>query len=350
MPPLTKAGAYFAGFSLRSSIGLSSDDVVVYKVLTQRPELRENFGIVFLPTVAERRVSSHRKLRIHLVYYRSQAEYLILTRPLSITLEEVVSLAQKLRGNSTALKIFASLASERLSGFEQLIREFSSFVDGYEVDLGLMFHLYGMRRSFESFALDLLEELVRRADRPLLAKVSPNVPMSDDFLTLVVETGISGLVFSPHVTYSVGNELFQAHSPLLSRVYSYAWARLSASLNLPAAYITDMPPSMLEEADPARAFDALLLDTAALLSHVKIREEAGAPMPLRWVETAEGAYPTLEWEDRECALVCPFAAFSSFSSIGQGGLLTADEEKCDLCGLCLSACRSAKLARVLTPE
>lgn len=344
---MTKARGYFAGFSLRSCKGLSSDDVILFKLIARRPDLCEEFGLVALPTVSDHVTGSTRKARIHLVYYKSQTDYLLLTRPLHVNLEEAVSLASRLRSGFSDLKIFASLASERITGFEQMIRAFGSYVDGYEIDLGLMFHLYGMRRGFESFAIDLLEELVRRADRPLLAKVSPGIPMSEDFLKLVVETGISGLVFSPHVTYSIGNELFRAHSPLLSRVYSHAWARLSASLSLSTAYITDVPPAALDEVDPAKAFDILLLDAAALVSYVRIREGVGTPMPLRWVEAAQGTYPTLEWGDRDCASVCPFAAFAS---VREEGLLAALEERCDLCGLCLSACKTAKLTRVLTPE
>jgi len=344
---VAKARGYFAGFSLKSDVGLSSDDVVLFKTVSQQPELFESVGMIALPTVSDYRAGNARKARIHVVYYKSQSDYLLLTRPLSANLEEVVSFASSLRGSSSDLKIFASLASDRITGFERLIRAFGGSVDGYEIDLGLMFHLYGMRRGFESFAIDLLEELVRRADRPLLAKVSPGIPMSEDFLKLVVETGISGLVFSPHVAYSIGSELFRAHSPLLSRVFSHAWARLSASLSLSTAYITDVPPALLDELDPARAFDVLLLDVAALLGYVKIREGAGAPMPLRWIEAAEGAYPTLDWEDRECAYACPFAAFAG---AGKGGLLAAREERCDFCGLCLSACKTAKLTRVLTPE
>lgn len=340
-------GGYFAGFSLHNNLGVSSDDVLLYKILAQRPEMCESFGLIVLPTVSERQVSTNKKARLHLVYYRSQTDYLVLTRPLSVSYEEVTNSARVLKSGANPPKIFASLASERISGFDQLIRMFSGLVDGYEVDLGLMFHLYGRRRGFESLAIDFLEELVRRADRPLVAKVAPGVPMSDDFLRLVVETGVSGLVFSPHVTYSIGDELFRAHSPLLSRVFSYAWARLSATINVSTAFITDILPSVLSELDPARAFDTLMLDMAALFSIIKLQEEAGTPIPLRWVEASEGTYPTLEWKDRSCALVCPFSAFVEAV---QEGLLVASEERCDLCGLCLSACRSAKLTRVLEPE
>ncbi len=343
---------YFAGLQLSSSIGLSSDDVLLHRLIAEREDILGSFGLLVLPAVSDAEpVAGHAKKtpRMHYVYYKSPSDYLALTRPLFTEPQEVFELLEIARSRYPQCKLFVSLASDRISKLESILRALAGRVDGYEVDLGLMFHLYGRRRGFEAFAVDLLEELVYRADRPVVAKLSPSTPMSDDFVRLIVETGVSAIIFSPHVTYSVGRELFRVHSPLLSRVFSYAWAQLAAGLSLSTAYISDIPPDELGELDPVRAFDVILYDTALVPRISRIPSGSGSPPPLRWVSVDEGVYPVISAEEEECARSCPRGAFEK-ALPGWKGHLFAISSKCDLCGLCLSVCRTARLARVLAPE
>jgi len=343
---------YFAGLQLSTSTGLSSDDVLLHRLVAEREDLIRGFGLVIFPAPPDAELAAahvKRAPRIHYVYYRSPSDYLALTRPFSTELRDVLELLGAIRSRLPQCRLFASLASDRVSKLESMLRALAGRVDGYEVDLGLMFHLYGRRRGFEAFAADLLEELVHRADRPVIAKLSPSVPMSDDFVRLIVETGVSAIVFSPHITYSIGKELFRVHSPLLSRVFSYAWAQLAAGLSLPTAYISDIPPDELGELDPSRAFDVILYDTAFVPSISGIPTGAGSPPPLRWTPVDEGVYPVISAEEQECARSCPRGAFEK-AVPGWRGHLFALSSKCDLCGLCLSVCRTAKLAQILAPE
>uniref|UniRef100_A0A7C3SNZ4 4Fe-4S dicluster domain-containing protein n=1 Tax=Thermofilum pendens TaxID=2269 RepID=A0A7C3SNZ4_THEPE len=343
---------YFAGLSLPSSAGLSSDDVLLYKLIAEREDTLRDFGLLVFPAVPDTELATsytRRAPRIHYVYYRSPSDYLALTRPLSAQLGEILEMLKIARSKYPQCKLFVSLASDKVSKLEGFLRAFAGRVDGYEVDLGLMFHLYGRRRGFEAFAVDVLEELVHRADRPILAKLSPSVPMSDEFVSLVVETGVNAVVFSPHVTYSVGKELFRVHSPLLSRVFSYAWAQLAAGLSLSTAYISDIPPDELGELDPSRAFDVILYDTALVPILFQIPPGTGSPPPLRWAQVNEGVYPVVSAEEEGCAKSCPRGAFEK-AVPGWKGHLFATSSRCDLCGICLSVCRTARLAQILAPE
>lgn len=343
---------YFAGLQLSSSMGLSSDDVLLHRLIAERGELLEGFGLLVLPAAPDAELAAdhvRRAPRIHYVYYKSPSDYLALTRPFSTELRVILELLSVARSKCPQCKLFASLASDRVSKLESLLRSLAGRVDGYEVDLGLMFHLYGRRRGFEAFAVDLLEELVHRADRPVVAKLSPSVPMSDDFVRLIVETGVSAIIFSPHIIYSVGRELFRVHSPLLSRVFSYAWAQLAAGLSLPTAYISDIPPDELGELDPSRAYDVILYDTALIPRISRIPPGLGSPPPLRWASADEGVYPVVSAEEEDCAKSCPREAFEK-AAPGWRGHLFAISSRCDLCGLCLSVCRTARLAQILAPE
>lgn len=345
------AHAYFAGLQLQGRWGVSSDDVLLARALGEGLGSYEAPPILFLPTVTYGvgNVVGERITRVYIARYRSPGDYLALTRPLYLDADTAFRLAESIRARLPSTKIVASIATPKLSELRALASSFSKAVDAFEVDLGVLGILYGQRKSFEAFALDIVEEFVSAAPSPVVVKVSPGVPLSDAFLKLLVDAGVGGIVFSPHPVYAVGKSLFRVHSPLLSEVYSLIWARLITELNVSTAIVSDKPLEEIKEHDPITAFDIVLFDTALMFKRLKIAGTVENDLPLNWRSIATGLLPSVTLTEEEvCADVCPYGALNPLSA-GETTDAVADS-RCDLCGLCLSLCKTARLVRVLSPE
>ncbi|AKG38956.1 hypothetical protein MA03_06415 [Infirmifilum uzonense] len=343
---------YFAGLSLTSPRGVSSEDVVLYNIPEFATAYKEKFGVFFLPTVTDSELSFERnKTRILVHYFSSWKDYVIVTRPFSFSVEEVEAIARKIREES---KVIASIAASRLSSLTRLSSRFMGIVDGFEIDLGLTSLLIGEHRSFESYAIDVIEEFVSVSKRPVFVKVSPSVQLSSEFLENLRQTGIAGMVFTPHIVYSIGREFFRVHSPYLSKLYALIWAKLIASTDIPTAYISDIPEHLLGEVSVEKTFDILLFDTALLSTLVDMPGvvELDKEMPIRWRYIPDPLRPAIDVvREPQCLNVCPYRAFSKEKNLhdSPSGLAVADE-KCNVCGLCLSSCKDVKLMATLTPE
>ncbi len=300
----------------------------------------DSADIVFLPTVSKD-VASAGKARIYAVKWDGR-DYIIATRPLYVGLDVVSSEAGRLRARG--FKVVISLVAGKLSEYIDLLEKLGGNGDMVEVDLGLFYALYGYRRGFESYALDILEELVPVSPAPLVAKFSPNMPLSREFLVEVEKIGVNMLVFSTHPVYTVGGEIFRVHSTHLSLIYGSLWSSLvSEGLNS-TKFIT------LERGVEPRGniFSGILYDTALIMDSIgsgPVENE----FPTRWLRMPSGMLPMIIARIDECRLSCPLKAFEENGV--EEGTVTANPEKCDLCGLCLSLCgQNVVLARELRPQ
>jgi NAD-dependent dihydropyrimidine dehydrogenase PreA subunit len=342
----------FAGLNLHGKWGISSEDVIIVKkLLILGNEQQEPPPIIFLPTVAHDTRENPSLTRIYIAKYSSALDYLAVSRPFSFSLEEVLTMAKRLREKFPETKIVASMAPSKLSELKALSSNFSNLVDAYEVDLGLMSLLHQYPRSFQAYAVDMLEEFVSIAPKTVLAKVTPNIPFSRDLLELLVETGINGVIFSPHPIYTIGRDLFRLHSPLLSIVYASLWAGLIAGLEVSTAFISDRAPTLLTEHDIENAYDLLLYDTALVFKTEIVPSNKIGPLPLKWANISPGMVPAVDVEKEPfCQHVCPLQAFKQENSTTLHTSIVTANKNCDNCGLCLSLCETARLIRELSPE
>ncbi|MEZ0345534.1 MAG: hypothetical protein ABWK01_03205 [Infirmifilum sp.] len=347
---------YFAGLQLKEPRGVSSEDVIFYKMVDSLLSHENKLSIFFLPTVTDQELfvppPQSIRTRITLQYFSSWSDYIIVTRPFSFTTQEVENIALRIRGNGD-YRIVASLASPRLSSLRTLASRFSGKVDGYEIDLGLTYLLTGGKRGFESYAIDMVEEFVSDSSRPVFIKVSPTTPFSHEFLQQLKSIGIAALIFSPHLTYSIGKEFFRIHAPALSRIYALIWAKLIAGTNLPSAYISDIPEQFFGELAVENTFDVLLFDTALLSGVVDPPRTTGLEneIPVRWPHIPELLRPAIDVSrDPHCINLCPYRAFEADSrSQALHTSIIIASEKCNHCGLCLS-CKNLKLVANIIPE
>ncbi len=347
------ARLYFAGLQLEGSKGLSSDDVIFYRLLGLLPSFLEGVGVFFLPTVSDQIVEDRGKTRIWVHHFVSWSDYVIMTRPLSFSVDEVEEIALKLKQKGN-YKLIASIASHRLSSLKMLAERLADKVDGFEVDLGLLYLLAGGRRGFEAYAIDILEEFISSSSKPVMVKLNPVAPLTQEFIRQLKSIGITALVFSPHVIYSVGNEFFRVHSTYLSKIYALIWAKLIAASDVPSAYISDVPEDALSEFAVEKSFDIILYDTALLKYVVDLPQvnRFDDEFLVKWVKIPERLRPAVNArEEPNCTRVCPFRAFNPSEPAPEASseILVASEN-CDKCGLCLSCCRSARFVAVISPE
>lgn len=346
---------YFAGLQLKSRIGISSEDVIIYKILESETRIIDKLGVFFLPTLSDQDfLNEEGKTRILIHYFSSWSDYVIITRPFSFPVEYVEDLARKLRGKGDDNRVIASFAAPRLSSLRKLASRFSEIVDGFEIDLGLTYLLTGSRRNFESYAIDMIEEFISESRRPVLVKISPNTPLSQEFIQQLKAIGVSGVVFTPHLTYTIGKEFFRIHATYLSKIYALVWAKLIAGTDVTTAYISDVPEQFLDELAIERTFDIQLFDTALLSNMIELPpiSEARRDLPVKWPMIPYPLKPAINISrEAYCIKVCPFRAFEKdeLPSSLDTNLLSASK-RCDYCGLCLSCCKTLKLVATITPE
>lgn len=346
---------YFAGLRLRAAKGLSSDDVILFKRLESGSEILEDLGLIFLPTISDKEItaSDREKTRILFTRFHSWTDYVAVSRPLSFSVEDVERAAQIARSKEK-WKVIASLACTRFSQLRLLAKRLADKVDGFEIDLGLMHLLAGGHRSFESFAIDVVEEFVAESVRPVFVKLSPNIPLSQELLQNLASMGIAGMVFTPHLTYSIGRELFTVHSAYLSRLYALIWANLIAGSSFPTVFVSDVPENYFGDVSIEKTFDVILFDTALLSRAVELPkvESSEDHLPVRWSRIPVGLRPAVDVSlNSLCSRVCPYGALNAKErASGEVGGVIVASETCDGCGLCLSLCKGSKLMAVLTPE
>ncbi len=347
----TKSGRrYFAGIKVRRKTGISSENVFIKKSFLEKH--LERFGIFFTPTISYIGDSDNR-IRVHVVSFSSRNDYIVVTRPLSFSINDVFSVIDFLR-KEHEVPVIVSIVADRLSRYKELIKNFHDNVDGIEIDLGLFYTLYGYKRGFESYAIDIVEELVSYSPVPIIAKITPNMPMSVDFLEAIEDTGLGGFVFSPHPIYSVGNEIFRIHSVQLSTIYSYVWAGIVVSkVKISTAFISDT--NILEDINTSIAgiFDLILFDTYLLFEELNEEDvvKKGYEFPLKWRKISTNLRPALipGSESQKCINICPYNAFN-LNEIDEKTLIIANED-CDRCGLCITLCdKKITLATELLPE
>lgn len=346
-----KAGKrYFAGIKIREKTGISSENVFIKKNFLEKH--LEWLGVFFTPTISHISGSGN-KIRMHVVSFSSKDDYIVVSRPLSFSVDDILPIIDFLRGEHE-IPVIVSVVADRLSRYKELIKVFNNIVDGIEIDLGLFYTLYGYKRGFESYAIDIIEELVSYSPVPIIAKITPNMPMSLNFLENIEATGLGGFVFSPHPIYSVGNEIFRIHSVQLSTIYSYIWAGIVVSkVKINTAFISDTNPLEKLNTSVAGIFDLILFDTYLLFKEINEKNifKKGYEFPLKWRKIPQNLRPALfqGHDSLKCARVCPYNAFNT-SKKGLETLIIANED-CDRCGLCITLCdKKITLAKELLPE
>ena len=349
MPVQTRHSRYFAGIKLGRKYGISSDNVFLGKKFFEK--IIDSIGIVFLPTIAYESYSCKECIRLSIISYFDNRNYIVVTRPLSFSLKDILPVINFLK-KEKELPTIASIVSEKLSGYKKFIDALSGKVDGFEIDLGLFYALYGFKRGFESYAIDIIEELISYSNVPIIAKLSPNIPLNIDFLGSLESLGIGGLVFSPHPIYSVGHQLFRIHSPQISAIYSYIWAEIVVSkIGTNTAYVSDVPPLLQEPTDIMKVFDLILYDVQKVLEfipdeNIKVENRG---FPLKWVKIPENLRPAIKNQKNICASVCPYDAFKK--NVAQNKGIAIANSMCDKCGLCITLCgKNVTLASEILPE
>ena len=293
---------------------------------------------VILPTVSPTSTFS-RKTRIEVVRYTPGGDYAVVTRPLYMSVEDALEEARKLKNRELKL-VAASVVADKLSGFQYLVEAFDREVDAIEVDLGLFYAIYGFRRGFESYAIDIVEELIPYSKVPLIVKLAPSMPLNRDLIYELGRAGVSRVVYSTRPVYVVGSEIFRVHSTHLSMIYSRLWRRLAGkNFTIPSMLASDI-------AYPNSGFEAVLLDVSIIMEKLEFGGHVKNAFPEKWLYVPEGLYPAIKGL-RECASTCPYNAFSDKSN----EIVIADKNLCDMCGLCISLCGSnVTLAKELTPK
>ncbi len=342
--------SFFASYRLRSNWGLSSENVIFSKDLYTKAT-EENAGIFIMPTLSLTDPLEKNKIffRIKLVEYNSDRTYIAVSRPLSTIPKDVFSLSEEIKriGN---IPVFASISGGPLSEWILLLEKVDKKFDGIELDLSTSYILQSMKRGFEHFALDIVEELISIASKPVIAKVSINLPLNTDFLEKLVSAGVNGLVFSSHPIYTIGKHVFRVHSTVFSRVILRIVASLATQIpEISLAYISD--EVLGKRDDLLDIFNVVLYDTSYIFSKISISRyspQISSSLPIRWDEVPKGmkiALDTLKGDI--CRNICPYGAFRP----EYDGGFTEAEEICDYCGLCFSICKdSVKFVKSLKPD
>ena len=292
-----------------------------------------------MPTISPSSKWEPGRTRVYAVRYAGTGDYILVTRPLYLGLDDALREAEALK--KRGVRVAASVVAERLSGYVFLLSRLGKRVDMVEVDLGLFYALHGFKRGFESYALDLLEEIIPASKVPLAVKLSPNMPISREFLKEMEEIGVNLLVFTTHPVYTVGEEIFRVHSTHLSLIYNSIWATVASE----GLRVRKLLATEVLSGDAEKAFSGFLVDTtvtAKSLPDVHVEN----PFPKKWDTVARGLLPALPSDSLYCSSACPYGAFR-----GGGELVIAKKELCDLCGLCLSMCKDkVMLVKELVPS
>lgn len=320
----------FAGFTLRSNWGISSD-VEIASPLLYKESVGKGASLLFTPTLAVRDpledpLYVYPRFRLCSSVPGAVALY---TRPLSLSVEEVRRLLSE---DCRDARRVLSIAVRNLVEAAQLMDELGKLVEAVELDVGLT-SLVSQRGA--SYAFELAGELAATAGRPLILKVPATYATHLRLKDLVSEAGVSALVVSPNIVYKLGRHFFRLHSQHVSPAALLCLAESLEELDVNIAYVTHDSGEGIYELLPLKLCDAIYLLSWLGFNEVRTPREA----PLSWRPIRRG----LRVYARRGARFCPYGL------IGEGERLV---EGCNWCGVCLELNRSnaIALATLLTPE
>ena len=326
----------FAGISLRSRWGLSSD-VELPSPQFCRDMAGEGMAVLFTPTIAVRDPLSGSAgrafTRFHLI---SSGELGIaaLTRPLSSSIEEVAELLSAVGGE---VKKVLSIAAGALGEALDLLEKFRGEVDAVELDVELSRMLAGKAGKGLTYVTELAKELHSVLETPLILKLTAMSAGLIDLHALADEAGASALTLTPNVVYRVGDHYFRLHSPLVSSAALLNAIEPLSEVGVDVAYVVRGDEGRWGEA--ADIFPLKLFDVTLMLKWLGFegRRKEGR-IPLRWRSVDR----RLKIVASEGARYCPYRLIS-----GEGVV-----ESCNYCGVCLELNPPGvvRLAAILRPE
>ncbi len=353
----------FAGLSLKSPIGLSSDNVILNKNFLKW--LKENnVGIIFTPTLINKRNKledeKRRYAKIQAIEIKED-EYIFVTRPLSFTMDEFLNKYLKdfkeLHQNDEEINFIASITGRKLNEIVDIIEkiEQTKIFSAYEIDTVLFQVLFNNRRGLFEYSIDLIDEILSIINKPLLVKIPVMMALNTETINDLLKTDINGIIISPHPIYNIGSHIFRVHSSAISHIDINILAKVLTQFEeIDIGYIDDSYTSIFDRFNKPfiyRIFNTLLYDISyLLLFREKIaffKKELGE-FPIRWVSLPKDF--TLLVDSRylnTCSKICPFDAIPEVSEENTAEVT----EQCVFCGLCLSLCseKAVKKAKIFSP-
>lgn len=307
---------YFAGFKLKSGWGLSSEVEVLSPPLFE-DSVAKGSSLIFTPTVAIKdplESGEYAYARFKLLAEEPDGA-VVLTRPLSATIEEVKALL-KLKRDET--KVVFSMAVASLAEAGQLLEEVGRGADAVELDLNLTCLLSGKGIAY---AIELAKELSSIVAGPLVLKLSVMGVNTVELARLVADSGAAALVLTPSVVYKLGRHFFRISTPpFLSAPLLAGVAESLADLDISVAFVTQSGGGSIFELAPVK-----LYDVTYVLQWLKWkgagRGRRVPTVPLAWRPISK----RLRVYARKGAGFCPYGLIR-----GEGFV-----EGCNYCGVCL---------------
>jgi len=350
----------FAGLTLTSKIGLSSDNPIISPCFYDWL-LANNIGIIFTPTITRNTLPEEKDKRYAKISIAelTEEDYIIITRPLSMSFDLFTNLLlQRLKDsskNNSSIPIVASIAGKRLSDFADIIEklEESGIFSAIELDLISTQILLGSRRGLFEYSIDLIDEIISITKMTVISKIPVSMALSKDTLPDLLKTDVKGIVISPHPIYSIGSHIFRVHSTALSRININILAKVLTQFEeIDVAYVDDaLEIEKKEKPFIYKIFNLLLYDVSFLLNFKKsIRSYTRGfqEFPIIWPHLRKGFKLVVDPRYvKQCSKICPYDAIP----FKEEEELIEVTDKCDFCGLCVSICpkNSVKKARVFTP-
>lgn len=332
----------FGGLRLKSRWGVSSDNVIINRKYYEWI-IKQGGSILFSPTFSvfnplHETERSYAKIVISKLI---KDEYLIYSRPLSFSIEDITRNIINLKEE---VPLVASIYGRTFMEWETLVEfcEKRGF-NALEID-------FSLKKSFpeKDYSLtDLIPEIASITKLPLILKVSLLNKSGEIYKEI---SDIRGLILSPHITYSIGSHVFRVHSTELSALALNLVLPLISELEdtVSIAMISDMFFKN-EYKHMFGSLNLVLYDASLLLKYLGVNQrfEVRSLKPLfSWPSLSRDMKLAFDSKNLAvCKSVCPQ---DSIPSEGKG--LVEVNDNCDFCGICLSLCGDlVKMVKVFNP-
>ena len=350
----------FAGLSLKSPLGLSSDNVILSGSFLEW--LRQNnIGIIFTPTLTKTTIylkdKRKRYAKINTLEL-TESDYIFVTRPLSLTVDELlnnhIGNLKEFHDANEDIKLVASIAGKKLNDIVNIVEkiEETKIFSAYEIDIVSTQILFNRRGIYE-YAVDLIDEILSIVKKPLLAKIPVSMAINTEIMNDLLKTNINAIVISPHPIYSIGSHIFRVHSTAVSHVNINILAKVLTQFEeIDIAYIDDaFTFNKIQKPFIYKIFNVLLYDVSYLLyfkKGIQFFKKDLREFPVRWQSIRKDFNLLIDanYLDK-CFKVCPFDAIPEKSKDNTIEV----SEQCEFCGLCLSLCpkNAVKKAKIFSP-
>jgi hypothetical protein len=306
---------YFAGFQLKGNWGLSSE-VELSSPQIFKEASASGASLLFTPTISlHDPLESDERAYVRFKLISEGPEgVVLLTRPLSASVDEVRALLTQEYGDS---KVVLSFAVSSFAEAHQLLEEVGPKPDAYELDANLTCLLSGKG---VVYAFELAKELSATLAKPLIVKFSAASANLVDLERIVADSGAAAIVITPNVVYRIGNHFFRLSTPpWLSTPLLFSLAERLSELDISVAYVVQYGKGDLLELVPLKLYDAsYILHWMRWKGSGRARASA---VPLAWSSISK----KLKVYARKGASYCPYGLIK-----GEGFV-----EGCNYCGACL---------------